>query len=643
MSNEEKYYEIRNDLNILKDRLNDQNLYLGVVGSFSSGKSTFINSIIHKKLLPSNAIQGTTVAVSIIEKSDYDDLRIDYIDGTFELYSANAEDLLEKYRIESQNDVENTEDKSIITKNKIASFFKKWFKRIVKWFGQIASLFFKKSNNDSNNETCSTVNTQKTMIELFKKVIATEELAENIKSVTLYYKNDHIPYNIAIVDTPGTESLNQRHNEVTKSAIDNICDAIVITIPQDKPAAQDLIEYIQENLSDHINDCIFAVTKIELLDEDEDLNAFIEYIKKVLEKKLSIKSACVIPMPTLIYLKSVDSETKISISDINNMSDERCSELIKIYEDGIDIIKKIMLERKNAYIKKRILDLCERIRAKLTSNLTDVADDFSERIQLLQQDKVKPLYDFETYAISKINEFENLLETRSKSKTDFVKIQFAALKSDIDNEINGCTDSKNILSCLSFSCRPTLEKISELYDDYLNMIEKDCYEKLSEIETDYYNQYRKCDIHGNMGITPEFRSFIDEEFISECDEKLSDCLNNIVLSIQSDTTGVLKKIKSFFSNPFEKHKEMTASQLSQSVNELSQSTENRMTDELEKIYNVIIQSIKDALINMIEKDRNTIEAYIEQTNQIENNYVMAKERTQQFIDNLDRYVENIKN
>ena len=103
IGNEEKYHEIRNDLSTLKERLSDKDLYLGVVGSFSSGKSTFINSMIHKNLLPSNAIQGTTVAASILKQSFRDDLEITYADGTTEVYSINEKALLEKYQIEIKN------------------------------------------------------------------------------------------------------------------------------------------------------------------------------------------------------------------------------------------------------------------------------------------------------------------------------------------------------------------------------------------------------------------------------------------------------------------------------------------------------------------------------------------------------------
>lgn len=40
--NKDKYEDINKDITVLENRMNDENLYLGVVGSFSSGKSTFM-------------------------------------------------------------------------------------------------------------------------------------------------------------------------------------------------------------------------------------------------------------------------------------------------------------------------------------------------------------------------------------------------------------------------------------------------------------------------------------------------------------------------------------------------------------------------------------------------------------------------
>ena len=51
----------------LSNRVADSKFYLAVVGEFSSGKSTFINALLRKRLLK-EAVKPTTAAATFIEK-----------------------------------------------------------------------------------------------------------------------------------------------------------------------------------------------------------------------------------------------------------------------------------------------------------------------------------------------------------------------------------------------------------------------------------------------------------------------------------------------------------------------------------------------------------------------------------------------
>lgn len=73
---------LEKDVASIEKKLTDPNLYLGIIGSFSSGKSTFINAILGRNILPTDAIQGTTVTASILKHSEKEDLEISYADGT---------------------------------------------------------------------------------------------------------------------------------------------------------------------------------------------------------------------------------------------------------------------------------------------------------------------------------------------------------------------------------------------------------------------------------------------------------------------------------------------------------------------------------------------------------------------------------
>ena len=60
-----KKYETK--LKRIKDKNADSNLYMSVVGEFSTGKSTFINALLRENLLESHILQGTTTINTVIE------------------------------------------------------------------------------------------------------------------------------------------------------------------------------------------------------------------------------------------------------------------------------------------------------------------------------------------------------------------------------------------------------------------------------------------------------------------------------------------------------------------------------------------------------------------------------------------------
>ena len=63
-------YNLQKQLATIIEKQNDKKLNISVIGEFSTGKSSFINSFVGYELLAVNVIQGTTVAITIIEYSE---------------------------------------------------------------------------------------------------------------------------------------------------------------------------------------------------------------------------------------------------------------------------------------------------------------------------------------------------------------------------------------------------------------------------------------------------------------------------------------------------------------------------------------------------------------------------------------------
>lgn len=618
--NENKYTDIRKDIAVLENRINDENLYLGVVGSFSSGKSTFINSMIHKNLLPTDAVQGTTVVASVLKKASFNDLEIVYLDGTTKRYSECATELLSRYQVGS------------ITTNLEGSENVSFLEKIINWIKKLFGIAISEK---------LVVIRPEDLLNLFKKIIATEEMAKDIQYVTLYYQNENIPYRIAMVDTPGTESLNKRHNDVTKNAIDNICDAIVIIIPYDEPVSEDLLNYIDTHLDKQKKECIFVVTKIELLGDKEELPQLIRVIKKRLENGLGIESVCVIPMPTLIYLKKADPEMQTTFLD--DIPEAEKNELLQMYEEGLRKINDTLSANRIDYIKKKITNVCERVSEKLNSNLSDVVNDYEEKNKQLQIEAVEPLSTFETKAKGKINKLIDSYQQRVGGEAGFVNIRFSEIRSEIERTFDGCEDSQELLNCLNFSITPVFEDLTKSASKQLNKVEEGLSSKLYELQAEFKCEYERCGATGDLAeISIDSRNFYTEEFITDCESTFQDRVSSIRLSISNDTSGFLKKVKAFFSNPFSKHRELAITELSDIIDEINQ---RAVEYSVQGIKDKIIQAKYDteyAINNMMNSDRVKIEEYITQINKSLSINNQVKSSTQACILRLNEYIRLMK-
>lgn len=77
--------DVRQQIEFIRKKKNDKKLNISVIGEFSTGKSTFINALLRKELLASSALQGTTVASTVIDYDEQYKIRLEYLNGRSEM------------------------------------------------------------------------------------------------------------------------------------------------------------------------------------------------------------------------------------------------------------------------------------------------------------------------------------------------------------------------------------------------------------------------------------------------------------------------------------------------------------------------------------------------------------------------------
>ena len=219
---------------------NDKKLNVSVIGEFSTGKSTFINALLRRELLAASALQGTTVAVTVIEHTGQNALFVSMANG-------------------KQN--------------------RRQFRSVMEMHDMLYDL-------TTNPATAQQLH-----------VVGVELMSESLEK------------GIRIIDTPGTNATEQWHEQVTRRAIRELSDLSVILVDATRPLPQTLCTFIGENLSDVLEQCIFVVTKIDLVRAVER-PMLINYIKKK-TAALGCPNALVLPYvaPAVIHAFAPGSDT----------------------------------------------------------------------------------------------------------------------------------------------------------------------------------------------------------------------------------------------------------------------------------------------------------------------------------------------
>ena len=108
-----------------------------------------------------------------------------------------------------------------------------------------------------------------------------------------------------IIDTPGTNSSEHWCDDVTIRTISELSDLSIIIIDATKALPQQFCEFIIANLQSILNQCVFVVTKVNMIRKKE-LDGVMQYIKEKAEKEFEIKNPLILPYSSTDVLDNVD-------------------------------------------------------------------------------------------------------------------------------------------------------------------------------------------------------------------------------------------------------------------------------------------------------------------------------------------------
>lgn len=231
-----------------KDKSNVLNV--AVSGEFNSGKSTFINALLRERLLK-EAVRPTTAAATYICKAKPR--------GLFAFLKKPKNSVNVRFDDGAYFEFDEKHISEIIT-------------HIRSHYGISLEM--------SNIKDVIGILTSEQMV------------SRHVTHIELHLKNEVLPDNFNIIDTPGFNpgtTTFDNHMSIARTVVSNIADMAIILMPANQAMSNSLISFLQEeSINRYLHRCIFIITKIDSIEQYER-RSIIDFVEQNL-KAMGVQS-----------------------------------------------------------------------------------------------------------------------------------------------------------------------------------------------------------------------------------------------------------------------------------------------------------------------------------------------------------------
>ena len=249
--------KFQKDLVMLENQINTMRFTVGVVGIFNTGKSTFLNALLHQELL-STKILPETAAITTLNYAEEDKATIHY--WTTEEWDA----------IKAQGASEDKDSK--------LSKISKMVKEIKQSLGTEFDKYISRSGEKTENIP---------LTELGKYTSANvkDGLAKLVREVEVETQFEFCKNNIQIVDTPGLNDPVKFREHITVDRFLPRCDMLLFLLPARQPFTDSDKEFLEKQLKQkQLHKLFVLVNQVDTLRSDESVDEIIEFARTQLEE-----------------------------------------------------------------------------------------------------------------------------------------------------------------------------------------------------------------------------------------------------------------------------------------------------------------------------------------------------------------------
>jgi gas vesicle protein len=332
------------EIDEIRSRVNDVNLYMAVIGEASSGKSTFINALIEDALLKMDNVFETTAAATVI-KYDHE------VSTTIRLLSGTVGNPVQ--RAVPGDQLEFLDNSFNVQRSEVLHFTARDTPISLEVFPKVHNMDVR---------------------QLIQCVTTDPSVARSVASVNVTYPGAFLADNICIIDTPGLNAQIKDLNpqQVTQNAV-GFADSAIILTAANQAMPLSLVKLLQDDLGlrDHIKRCAFLITKMDWVDEDEH-ERIIKHVHSQIRRHF-IPQGKLPPVFVAVPKASLDAQTGQQNS-IDN-ADHWCAQFEILKRDLYDYLTR----QRSTVIAEKTLRLLDKLFMTLDAHLTVLWQHFNER------------------------------------------------------------------------------------------------------------------------------------------------------------------------------------------------------------------------------------------------------------------------
>jgi GTPase SAR1 family protein/gas vesicle protein len=434
-------------------RQRESRLFLGVVGEFSSGKSTLINALTRETLLRTDVLQGTTAAATL-------------------LYF--GESLAVNVRHHKKNLLANAVDK---ISTGVKSFI---------------GLF----------QTAPPPPTRDDLLALIHQSTSDEEFAKDILQVDVELPADTLRSGLVIVDTPGANAANSRHGIVTSSALRDLCDAALVVVPAEAAGSESLMSFLKEHAADVLHRCVFIVTKVDLLRRKSDRDRVLTSLHARLSQQLGISNPRVLAAAPQFMVERVkadrNSRSKVDSarpSENDGYTAEEIEEWVRHFAEMETSLRSLLRDKRLQAQADDIAKLLRDLYDRLKTMIERLLEDHRQRHEALEKLVIPNIHEFiESRASHYADQASTGIQRAMRGEADKFQRIAGGITRDLLAAINGASNRKELKAAVESTIPSVLSSgqrsLRSHVDGMLRRIAKAGQAELKAFHGEFQTHYR---------------------------------------------------------------------------------------------------------------------------------------------------------